>query len=181
MRKLLFILSVFFAVTCTFAQEKPPVVKKKRTAKKSHTQKLPPEKSTATQKADSVSKPVKRQRGDILAGDSILILAPADGKEFTSIELYTKSRFVDVPLKWDSVTGEGFYEYYFTVGDFDAKPLSLDYSNTYVKIISIKSFRDKENNLVSVFFCRGKKEHQVLWLMFEKAVLSGEVEVPRPQ
>jgi hypothetical protein len=123
----------------------------------------------------------KRQRGDILAGDSIFILSPANGKEFNSIELYTKSRFVDVPLKWDTLTGEGFYEYYFTVGDFDAKPLPVDYSNTWVKIISIKSFRDRENNLVSVFFCKGKEEHQVLWLMFEKAVLSGEVEVPRPQ
>lgn len=123
----------------------------------------------------------KRQRGDILAGDSILILQPANGKEFSSIELYTKSRFVDVPLKWDSITGEGFYEYYFTVGDFDAKPLTAEYSNTWVKIISIKSFRDRENNLVSVFFCKGKGEHQVLWLMFEKAVMSGEVEVPRPQ
>lgn len=129
---------------------------------------------------DSIPKPKVRQRGDILAGDSITIVKPANGntKEFEGLELYTKTRFQAVPLTWDSVTGEGFYEYYYTVGDFDAKALPADYSNSRVRIISIKSFRDKENNLLTVFFCEGRKPNEIIWVYVEKAFFAGEIILP---
>jgi hypothetical protein len=132
------------------------------------------------QDTSHVTKARVKSKGDIWAGDSVTITVPANGntKEFEGIELYVKTRFQAVPLTWDSVTGEGFYEYTYTVGDFDAKPLPADYSNTKVRIISIKSFRDKENKLLTVFFCQGRKPNEVIWVYVEKAFFAGEIILP---
>lgn len=75
-------------------------------------------------------------------GDSVFI-GTCPTKGFQHIQYYQKTRFTNPNATYNKTTGEDFYEYFFSEGDFDAKYLPCEYGGKKYRIISIRTLVDK--------------------------------------
>ncbi len=112
----------------------------------------------------------------LMVGDSINIaVCPSGG--FKHIQLYTKTRFPsDGATTYNKETGDDFYEYFFTTGDFDVKMLPCIYGNKKYKITSIRVFADKKTGADRPVLFIEVDSKTVIWVE-QSAVLALEVYV----
>lgn len=111
---------------------------------------------------------------DISVGDT-LEFWNCEGDNFEFIDLYSKTRFEETDLVYDSTTGEGFYEYFFTTGDFDVHRLTCDYARTKCIITAINYVTDDDGSQRLVIFATIKANEKVAWIEAQEAFSAGEV------
>lgn len=107
-------------------------------------------------------------------GDT-LIFGKCEGDNFQYIDLYRKTRVEETDLTYDSITGEGFYEYFFSKGDFDVHRLPADYSGRKCVISAVNVVTQKDGSQRLVIFATVKKDEEVVWIEAEKAFGTEEV------
>lgn len=111
-------------------------------------------------------------------GDTIQFKTSCDSGAFNFIDLYTKTRYLDSVLRYDTSTGTGFYNSFFFDGDISAERLPCSYHNQKFTITSVQTFVDKntgEDRLV--VFVLLEKWNKVAWLEFIDAYESGEAQI----
>lgn len=112
-------------------------------------------------------------------GDEIVFGKCTLKDHYKYIDKYKKTRVVDTSKYYDTSTGEGFYSFFFTSGDFDPSKLSAKYKGKKFKIISLEVFKDKATSVERrVIFVQLEEKNAIAWVEFDKAVESGELIIP---
>lgn len=107
-------------------------------------------------------------------GDSVNIsVCPGGG--FKYIQYYKKTRFPNPNATYNKTTGEDFYEYFFSDGDFDAKYLPCEFGGKKYRIISIRTLLDKNTgkDMTVMFLDLGL--NTVAWVALPMAVDALEI------
>jgi hypothetical protein len=107
-------------------------------------------------------------------GDSVNIsVCPTKG--FQYIQYYKKTRFPNPSATYNKTTGEDFYEYFFSDGDFDAKYLPCEFGGKKYRIISIRTLLDKNTgkDITVMFLDLGL--NTVAWVALPMAVDALEI------
>lgn len=109
-------------------------------------------------------------------GDSVFI-APCTQtlKNFAYIQYYQKNRFSDPNATYNKETGEDFYEYFFSEGDFDVRYLPCSYSGKKYRIISIRVLVDKNTGKDRPVMFLDLGPNTVAWVELNGAVESMEI------
>lgn len=96
---------------------------------------------------------------------------------FVSVDLMIRTRWQSPAKPYNKVTGEGFYESYFTGSDFSPKRMPCHYEGLKVRIVSIHQFpKDDKSGMRTVFFAQtGKNENELFWIEIEIAATNGEL------
>lgn len=101
---------------------------------------------------------------------------PKGVKSFESMDIYRKTRIPE-KINIDSVTGEGIFENFFNVGDFDAKRLPCEYGNKKYKVAALQIFDDEKTNTQRrIMILYTSDPLALIWVEFDKAVELKEVE-----
>jgi len=109
-------------------------------------------------------------------GDSVIISAcPAKG--FQHIQYYKKTRFSDPNATYDKTTGDNFYEYFFSEGDFDAKHLPCEFGGKPYRIIAFKTLVDKTTGADRPVMFLELGLNTVAWVELPAAVEAMEIYV----
>ncbi len=95
-------------------------------------------------------------------------------KNMKYIDLYSKTRFPEVQIKVDTLTGEGLMESFFTPGDFDAQRLPCRYTNKRYKVAALQEL-EADGKLKRVMLLYTDKKNELIWVEFDQAVEQGEV------
>ena len=117
------------------------------------------------------------QKIELAIGDTLWV-GTCEGKDhFEYIDLITKTRIPDTTMSYDTVTGEGFYQYFFANGDMDGKRLPCFYQNEPIIVASSIKAKDKntkEERIVIVAWVN-KSKLQVAWIEIGTAIEHGEI------
>lgn len=109
-------------------------------------------------------------------GDSVIISAcPAKG--FQHIQYYKKTRFSDPNATYDKTTGDNFYEYFFSEGDFDAKYLPCEFGGKAYRIIAFKTLVDKNTGADRNVMFLDLGLNTIAWVELPAAVEAMEIYV----
>lgn len=111
---------------------------------------------------------------ELTIGDT-LIFGDCKGDNYSYIDLYTKTRFEETDLTYDSLSGEGFYDYFFSTGDFDIRRLPCNFAQTKCIITAVNTFTDDKGNQRMVIFATIVAGEKVAWIEAEPAFEAGEV------
>ena len=112
----------------------------------------------------------------IAIGDTIMFKTSCDSGTFNYIDLYTKTRYYDTIVNYDTITGDGFYKSFFFDGDFGAERLPCSYNGQKFTINSAQYFEDnntKEERLI--VFVRLESWDKVAWVELIDAYEGGEI------
>lgn len=114
---------------------------------------------------------------DITVGDSILLQQCSDSVNgFLSIDMVTKTRWIDRGLTYDSITGEGFYYYFFNEGDFDTRRLPCEYSGKKFKVVGIQQIKKGTGGFSTILFGRiDDNPLTALWVEVDQAIALKEL------
>lgn len=108
--------------------------------------------------------------------DSVFISAcPAQG--FKHIQYYQKTRFSNPNSTYDKATGDNFYEYFFSEGDFDSKYLPCVYGGKKYRIIAFKTFVENTTGVEKTAMFLDLGLNTVAWVDLPGAVNALEVYV----
>jgi len=115
---------------------------------------------------------------DLYIGDRVLI-SPCKGPAFAFLEVHRKTRTtqnLDQP-GYDTLTGNGFFDWFFKEGDFDSQKLPCEYAGRMFPIVSIQTFLDKETKAPrDILFLRVDKQ-TFIWVEFYPAIEEGEIKL----
>ncbi len=113
---------------------------------------------------------------DIKVGDS-LTLGSCGNTEFgfLHIDKVVKTRWVDRGLTYDSVTGDGFYLYFFNEGDADSKRLPCEYAGRKFRIASMDYHKNDDGSKRLVILGQIENERTVLWIEVDAAIKAKEL------
>lgn len=112
-------------------------------------------------------------------GDFVVFGKYTGKNQYKFIDKYKKSRVVDTSITYDTISGEGFYSYFFSEGDFDPSKLPGTYKGKQFKIISLEVFKDKNTKEDRrVLFIQLEEKNTIAWVEFDKAIESGELIIP---
>lgn len=110
----------------------------------------------------------------IQVGDSIIIgNCTAPGYKY--LQYYMKTRFPEPNATYNRKTGEDFYEYFFSNGDFDVKQLGCEYALKKFRVVCLKVFADKKTGAERPVMFLEIGPNTVAWVELEGAVASMEV------
>ncbi len=111
----------------------------------------------------------------LIVGDS-LTLGPCTGEnfEYAHIDLLIKTRFPDSTASYNTETGQGFYNWYFT-GDIDSRRLPCSFQRMKFRIAAIHNYPQPDGSTRTVIFGQFIDDATVLWIEINDAVRSGEV------
>lgn len=109
-------------------------------------------------------------------GDSVIISA-CPPKGFMHIQYYKKTRFSDPNATYDKATGDNFYEYFFSEGDFDAKHLPCEYGGKPYQIIAFKTLVDKTTGADRPVMFLDLGPNTIAWVELPAAVEAMEIYV----
>jgi hypothetical protein len=110
----------------------------------------------------------------VQANDSVFIgLCPAKG--FKYIQYYRKTRFPPSNATYDKPTGDGFYEFFFTDGDFDVKILPCEYAGKKFRIIGLRTLMDKKTGADRHVMFLDLGPETVAWIELDGAVSEMEI------
>ncbi|MDZ4758630.1 MAG: hypothetical protein SGJ10_10925 [Bacteroidota bacterium] len=133
--------------------------------------------------AQPVKKPAASQtmKIEMNIGDSIWLGKPSEPDHFEYIDMITKTRIPDTNLTYDSITGAGFYTYFFENGDMDGKRLPAFYQGEPMIVATSIKAKDKktgEDRMVIIAWIN-KEKMQVAWIEIGSALENGEVKLRR--
>ncbi len=113
---------------------------------------------------------------EIQIGDSMVIGECKPGaKNFTGIDLLTKTRWAPGSTKYNPASGIAYYDWFFNDSDFDTQRLPCSYSGKKFVIADIRQFNDKAGKLQTVFIGRFDNDKQIFFIMIDIAAPLGEV------
>lgn len=133
-------------------------------------------------KAQPKQKPLPKQQTmkiEMNIGDTLWFGKPSEPDHFEYIDMITKTRIPDTTLTYDSITGGGFYKYFFENGDMDGKRLPAFYQDEPVVVATSIKAKDKktgEDRLVLIAWIN-KEKMQVAWIEIGIALEKGEVKL----
>lgn len=110
-----------------------------------------------------------------LAVGDTLEFSKCKGGDYLYMDLYTKTRFEPNNDTFNVETGEGFYNYFFKTGDFDAKKLPCSYSGKRAVIVAFQEVEDNETHEIRTIILLKVAEHSVVWVEFLQAYNNDEV------
>ena len=110
----------------------------------------------------------------VMVGDSVYI-NQCKNNTYKYIQYYRKTRIVDLKASYNKETGDDFFEYFFTDGDFDVKTLPCEFGLKKYKILSIKTLVDKETGLDRPVMFLELGLHTVAWIELNGAVNEMEI------
>lgn len=113
---------------------------------------------------------------DVKVGDS-LTLGKCSSAEFgfLHIDKVVKTRWVDRGLTYDSVTGEGFYNYFFNEGDVDSRRLPCEYAGRKFRIASMSYHKKDDGGKRLVIIGQIDDKRTVLWIEVDAAIKAKEL------
>lgn len=95
---------------------------------------------------------------------SLLELAPIDSSSYQYIDLYTKTRFEEQEIYYDSLSGSGLYDYFFGRGDFDAHRLPGTMNGERLKIAAFQNVEDQDGNVRTIILCWQQQNKSMIWI-----------------
>jgi hypothetical protein len=107
-------------------------------------------------------------------GDSLTLGPCTDSTQFAHIDLMIKTRWPNPEATYDTVSGKGFYNWYFD-GDVDSGRLPCSYAGARFRIASYHTYMNEDGSQRTVIFGQFINNATVLWIEIEKAIESGEV------
>lgn len=110
----------------------------------------------------------------VMVGDSVYI-NECKNNTYQYIQYFRKTRIVNTNATYNKETGEDFYEYFFTEGDFDAKTLPCEFGLKKYRIISIKTLVDKETGADRPVMFLDLGLYTVAWVELNGAVSNLEI------
>lgn len=110
-----------------------------------------------------------QEETDLKVGD-VLEFAPQKNENYSFIDLYVKTRQAPHDLSYDSLTGDGFYEYFFHTGDFDVSRLPSSYQGKRAKIAAFRLVSDESGNTRTIVLAVITPDKEVVWLEAEAFV-----------
>jgi hypothetical protein len=105
-----------------------------------------------------------------------LYFCTCTGENFQFIDLYTKTRWEKTDLTYNREDGTGFYEYFFTTGDFDIKRMPCSFKNAKGVVTAIQVITEDGKDPRTVMFITLEENVTVAWVEAEKAFESGEMQ-----
>ena len=111
---------------------------------------------------------------ELKVGDSLSLGSCLDSSEFKYIDILIKTRWPDPNAIYNEVTGEGFYDWFFT-GDIDSRRLPCGFEGTKFRVASFHTYRNDDGTKRTVVFGQLINKDTVLWIEIEKAIQSKEV------
>ncbi len=110
----------------------------------------------------------------IKPGDSIVLGTPADSL-FKHAFLVTKTRISPTVIAYDTATGKGFHNAFFSLGDFNMGNLAPTYAGQILPVIAMEYLSTKDGKGRYVVFLDIPLENSLIWLDIEDAAETGEV------
>jgi hypothetical protein len=125
--------------------------------------------------------PVRAQQlidKEIVVGMKVKLPACGKNKKFIeSMDIYRKTRIPEGDPVIDTATGEGLFEYFFAPGDFDVKRLPCEYGGKQYTVAALRVFDDEKTGAERrVMLLYTKDPLSVIWIEFDKAIASKEIE-----
>jgi hypothetical protein len=125
------------------------------------------------QQADNDSVEVSLQIGGLIE------LATCKGSTYAALEMHRKSRTtldLNKPA-YDTLSGEGFFNWFFREGDFDSQKVPCDLKGKTFPIVSIESFTDRNTGAVrDVLFLKVDK-FTYIWCELGPALDADEIRI----
>jgi hypothetical protein len=113
---------------------------------------------------------------ELTIGDT-LYFNNCSGNNYLYIDLYLKTRWEDTTLTYDKNTGTGFYEYFFSKGDFDVARMPCSYKGSFAVISAAQQVPKQDGTTRLVVLAIIEKDKRVAWLEIEQAFENDELEV----
>jgi hypothetical protein len=110
----------------------------------------------------------------IQVGDSV-VLGNCSAPGYKYLQYYRKTRFPEPNATYNKQTGEDFYDYFFSNGDFDVKQLTCEYALKKYRVVCLKVFADKKTGAERPVMFLEIGPNTVVWVELEGAVASMEV------
>lgn len=107
-------------------------------------------------------------------GDSLTLGKCPSDSNFTHIDLMVKTRWPNPEATFDTLTGAGFYDWYFD-GDIDSRRLPCSFSNMRFRVASVHQYKNEDGSIRTVVFGQLIDKSTVLWVEIQPAIESGEV------
>ncbi len=117
---------------------------------------------------------------ELYVGD-LLEIGTCKGTSFRHIEMHHKTRTTldERQPGYDTSSGEGFYRWYFTEGDFDSQKLPCGYAGKRFPIVSMETFLDKETKQPREVIFIKLAPATYAWVEFYPAIEGEEIKIVR--
>lgn len=127
------------------------------------------------QDADTAEVEIELYVGDLLE------IGQCKGSSFKHIEMHHKTRTAwdERNPGYDTSSGEGFYRWYFTEGDFDSQKLPCSYAGKRFPIVSMETFLDKETKEPREVIFIKLAQSTYAWVEFYPAIEGEEIKIVR--
>ncbi len=114
---------------------------------------------------------------DLKVGDSVTLGTCSHAQYgFMGIDIVTKTRWVDRGIPYDSVSGAGFYYYFFNEGDFDSRRLGCEYSGKKFKVVGFQTVKEESGKERLIIFGRINNDPlTALWIEADEAIAVKEL------
>ena len=117
-----------------------------------------------------------QEEKELSIGDT-LYFHTCKGDNYQYIDLYVKTRWEDTTLTYNQYTGEGFYEYFFSKGDFDVARMPCSYQGKFAVISAAQEVPRNDGTSRLVVLAIIEKDKRLAWLEIEKAFEFNELEI----
>jgi hypothetical protein len=117
-----------------------------------------------------------QEQKELTIGDT-LYFHDCNGLNYEYIDLYLKTRWEDTSLTYNLNSGDGFYEYFFSKGDFDVARMPCSYKGDFAVISAAQQVPRNDGTTRLVVLAVLEKDKKVAWLEIEKAFEFNELEV----
>lgn len=136
---------------------------------------LLPNMEIMAQEADTAEVEIELYVGDLLE------IGTCKGSSFKHIEMHRKTRTAQDERQpgYDTSSGEGFYRWYFTEGDFDSQKLPCSYAGKRFPIVSMETFLDKETKAPREVIFIKLAPSTYAWVEFYPAIEGEEIKIVR--
>lgn len=115
---------------------------------------------------------------EILRGDTLQI-GKTETAFFKHLDMYKKTRWTGNEPAYDTATGAGFFQSFFATGDFDVAELPKAYTGRKFVVLGVEVLQNKNTGQpMNVLYLRGDLPHTIIWVDFDQAFDSGELQLP---
>lgn len=115
---------------------------------------------------------------ELAVGDSMEIgICPGD--HYLYLDFFRKTRWAGNEEPYDTSTGHGFYQSFFTSGDFNALELEPSYRGRRFAILGMEVLVNKNTGAdMAVMYLTGPEPNSVIWVDYYDALEKKEIGLP---
>lgn len=118
---------------------------------------------------DSIQQDINFAVGDTL------IFGNTDSSFYPHIDYYVKTRIEPGNRTYNHETGDGFYQYFFSSGDFDASRLPASFKGKSCVIVAFQDVKGDDGIERTIVLARLESERHIAWIEMQSALESGEI------